>query len=170
MTKTECHRTVLACVAGGLPRWWVLPLEMLSMCTCYSQLHWRWFRCHLLIVQRGHIWFLHVSGSYWTMGQVPVVSHVSFLWAHMSCCDWITCHFFIGPCGVFLLVHVAVSYSTTCHITVRPCFAFLFGHLAWWRPSTCWIFNSPHVVLWLFHVSCTGSSTCRIFIWSHGLF
>ena len=61
---------------------------------------------------------------------VSVVPHVSFLWAHVSCCGWITCHFFIGPCGVFLLVHVVVSYSTTRHDTVRPCFTFLFGHMA----------------------------------------
>jgi hypothetical protein len=117
--------------------------------------------CHLLIAQHGHLWFLHVSGSYWTMCRVPVVPHISFLWAHVSCCGWITCHFFIGPYGVFLLVYVVVSYSTTHHDTVRSRFAFLFGHVAWRHLSTCWIFNSPHVMLWLFHVSCTSSSTCR---------
>ena len=169
--KTKCHRTVLACVAGG--------------CHTGGCFHWRCFprvhaiagcigdglgTSHLLITQHGHLWFLHVSGFYWTMCRVPVVPHVSFLWAHMSCCGWITCHFFIGPCGIFLLVHVAVSYSTTRHGTVRPRCTFLFGHVAWRHPSTCWIFNSPRVVLWLFHVSCTGFSMCLIFIWSRGMF
>jgi hypothetical protein len=135
--------------------------------TCYSRLHWRWFG--------------HVSPSYCTTWPslvlahfrffwVPVVTYVSFLWAHVSCCGWITYHFFIGPCCVFLLVHVAISYSTTRHDTVRPCFEFLFGHVAWRHPSMRQIFNRPCVVLWLFHGSCTGSSTCRIFIWSCGLF
>ena len=169
--KIERHRTVLARVVGGLPRWWVLPLEMLFTYTCYSRLHWRWFGyVSSFYCTTCHLWFLHVSGSYWTTGRVPVVPHVSFLWAHVSCCGWITCHFFIGSCGIFLLVHVVVSYSTTRHGTVRPRFTFLFGHVAWRYPSTCRIFNSPCVVLWLFHVSCTGSTRCRIFIWSRGLF
>jgi hypothetical protein len=36
--------------------------------------------CHLLIGQRGHLWFLHVSGFYWTTCRVLVVPHVSFYW------------------------------------------------------------------------------------------
>ena len=114
MTKTDHHRTALACMAGGS-----------HVGECF---HWRCFprvhaitgcigdgsgTCHLLIAQHGHIWFLHVSGSYWTTCRFPVVTQVSFLLAHVSCCRWITCHFFIGPCVVFLLVHMVVSYSTT---------------------------------------------------------
>jgi hypothetical protein len=167
MTKTACHRkritlelpwriqkhhhrSGLICdekqtvielfshACRGLPHWWALPLKMLSTCTCYSRLHWWWFgMCHLLIAQRGHLWFLHVSGSSWTTCRVPIVPHVSFLLAHVSCCGWIMCHFFIGPCVVFLLVHMAVSYSTTSHGPVYPYFIFLFGHVAWWLPSTC---------------------------------
>ena len=131
MMKTDRHRTALVCMAegshvGGCFRW-----------RCFSRVHAiagcirdGSGTCHLLIAQRGHLWFLHVLGSYWTMCHVPVVPHVSFLWAHLSCCGWITCHIFIGPCGIFLLVHMAVSYSTTCHGTVRPHFVFLFSHVA----------------------------------------
>jgi hypothetical protein len=104
----------------------------------------------------------------------PVVPHVSFLLAHMSCCGWVTCHFFIGPYVIFWLVHVAVSYSTTRHGAVRLCFVFLFGHMAWRLPSMCQIFNRPRVmptyftchalvhpcVAFLFdHVACPGSTT-----------
>ena len=131
MTKTDCHRTALACVAREHPRWRLLPLEMLSTCTCYSQLHWRWFG--------------YVSPCYWTMWPSlvlacfrflmdhvsgPIVPHVSFLLAHVSCCGWVMCHFFIGPCVIFLLVHVAVSYSIMCHgVSIHVSF-FLFGHVA----------------------------------------
>ena len=117
----------------GLPRWWVLPLEMLSMCTCYSP-HVHAIAscirdgpgmCHLLIAQRGYLWFLHVSGSYWTTCRVPIIPHVSFLLAGVSCCRWITCHFFIGPCVILLLVHMSISYLTTCHDVVRPCVVFI---------------------------------------------
>jgi hypothetical protein len=99
----------------------------------------------------------------------PVVLHVCFLFAHVSCCGWVTCHFFIGPCVVFLLVHMAISYLTTCHGAICLCFIFWFSHVAWWLPSMCQIFVSPRVVPKLFHVSCTSSSTCHIFIWSRGL-
>jgi hypothetical protein len=160
----------------GLPRWWALPLEMLSTCTCYSpRVHAiagcigdGSGTCHLLIAQRGHFWFLHVSDSYWTTCWVPVVPHVSFLLAHVSCCGWITCHFFIGPCVIFLLVHVTISYSTKSHGTVHPCFVFLFGHMASRLPSMCRILIA-HVSCLAISVSCTSSSMCRIFIWSHVL-
>ena len=180
--KTEHHRTILACVAGGLPCWWVLPMEMLSMCTCYSpRIHAiagcigdDSSTCHLLITQRGYLWFLHISGSYWTTCRVSVVSHVSFLLAHVSCCGWITCHFIIGPCVVFLLVHMVIFYSTTCHSTVCLCFIFLFSHMASRLPSTCQILIAhmsspsyymyhalvhPRVAFIFDHVACPGSTT-----------
>ena len=170
MTKTNRHKNVLACAAGGQPRRRLLPLEMLSTCTCYSRLHWRcfgyvsscyWTTWPSLVLARFRFLVDHVSG--------PIVPHVYFVLAHVSCCSSITCHFFIGPCVVFLLVHVAISYSTLCHGVVHPHFVFWFGHVAWWLPSTCQIFISPCVVPWLFHMSCTRSSTCHIFIWSRGL-
>jgi hypothetical protein len=112
--------------------------------------------CHLLIAQRGYLWFLHLSGSYKTTYRVPVVPHVSFLLAHVSCYGWITCHFFIGPCIIFLLVHVAVCYSTTSYGTDRPCFVFLFGNVAWRLPFTCQILIA--------HMSCPGYFTCHALV------
>jgi hypothetical protein len=136
-----------------LPRWWALPLEMLSICTCYSRLHWWWFG--YMSPSYCTTWpsLVHVSSSYWTTCQVLVVLHVSFLLAHVSCCGWITCQFFIGPCVVFLLVHVAISYLTTSHGVVRSHFVFLFGHVASHLHSTCRISIA--------HMSCPGYSTCH---------
>ena len=131
MLKIEHHRTVLACVvggshAGGCFRWRCFP-SIPAIAGCIGD---GLGMCHLVIGQRGHLWFLHILGSCWTTCRAPVVSHVCFLLAHVSCCGWVTCHFFIGPCVVFLLAHMAVSYLTTCHGVVRPCFVFLFSHVA----------------------------------------
>ena len=95
----------------GLPRWWTLPLDKLSTCICYSpRVHViagcigdGSGTCHLLIAQHGHLWFLHVLGSYWTTCRDLVIPHVSFLLARGSCCGWVMCHFFIGPSVIFLL-------------------------------------------------------------------
>jgi hypothetical protein len=125
--------------------------------------------CHLLIAQCGHLWFLHVSGSYWTTCQVHVVPHVSFLLAHVSCYGWITCHFFIGLCFVFLLVHVAISYSTTCHDAVLPSFVFLFSHVASQLPSTCWVLAIACVMHWFVHVSYFYLITWLVLVLPHGV-
>ena len=140
MTKTDRHRAALACVAGGS-----------HAGGCF---HWRCFprvhaiagcigdgsgMCLLCIAQHDHLWFLHVLGSYWTMCWVPIVSHVSFLLPHMSCCGWIMCHFFIGPCVIFywstwlfligprvtaLSIHISYFYSTTWLLDFLPCVRF----------------------------------------------
>ena len=126
MMKNRSSQNYFSMRGRGLPRWWALPLEMLSTCTCYSPrvhaiagcIRDGSGTCHLLIAQRGHLWFLHVSDFYWTMCRFPVVPHVSFLLAHVSCCHWITCHFFIGPHVVFLLFHRSVFYQHMCHVAV----------------------------------------------------
>jgi hypothetical protein len=130
--------------------------------------------CHLLITQRDHLWFLHVSTSYWTTCRVPIVPRVSFLLAHVSGCGWIMCQFFIGPCVVFLLVHVVISYSTTSHGVARPHFVFLFGHVVSRPPSmcrisiaqmscpcysTCHALVRPRVVFLYDHMVCPGSTS-----------
>ena len=86
------------CYAGGCFRWRCFPhVHVIAGCIGDGS-----GMCHLLIAQCGHLWFLHISGSYWTTCRDPVVPHVSFLLAHVSCCSWITCHFFIGSSVVFL--------------------------------------------------------------------
>ena len=86
MTKTEHRRTVLACVAGaanlvGAFVGDAFPcVHAIAGCIGHGS-----GTCHLLIAQRGHLWFLHVLGSYWTTCRVPIIPHVSFLWAHVSC-------------------------------------------------------------------------------------
>ena len=139
MTKTERHRTVLACVTGGCHtsgcfRWRCFPCVH-AIAGCIGDVLGT---CHLLIAQCGHIWFLHVSGSFWTTCRDPVVPHVSFLLAHESCCRWITCRFFIGPRVVLLLVHAFVSFfdhasrccSSTCRIFIRPYGFTIFFHVS----------------------------------------
>ena len=165
MTKIDRHRTALACMAGGQPRWWLLPLEMLSMCTCYSRLHQRCFG--------------YVSPCYWTTWPPLFLAHFRFLLDHVSgpCCS--TCLFSIGTRVVLWLGHVLFLHWTMCRIFIGPhgrflfdhvsrcCpskFCFLLGHVALRLPSTCQIFISTRIVTWLFHVSCTRWSTCCIFI------
>ena len=65
MMKTDRHRTALACVAGGSHaggcfRWRCFPrVHVIAGCIGDGL-----GTCHLLIAQRGHLWFLHVLGSY----------------------------------------------------------------------------------------------------------
>ena len=125
MMKIDHHRTLLACVAGGSHtggsfHWRCFP-RVPAIAGCIEDVSGT---CHLVIGQRGHLWFLHISGSYWTTCRFLVVPHVNFLLAHVSCCSWITCHFFIRPHVVFLLVHFVISYSTMCHGAIHPRFVF----------------------------------------------
>ena len=157
MTKTDRYRIALSCVARGYPRWRLLPLEMLSMCTCYSQLHQRWFG--------------YVSPCYWTTRPSLVLAHFRFLMDHMSGPYCSTCLFSIGTrvmlrlghvsflhwtmCRI-LLVHVAISYSTMCHDAVHPCFIFY---------SSTWLDDIlPCVGFLIAHVSCSGYFTCHALV------
>ena len=137
----------------GLPPWWALPLEMLSMCTCYSpRVHVIACcigdgsgTCHLLIAQRGHLWFLHVSGSYWTTCRVHAIPLVSFFMGtrvmlrldHVSLIHWTMCHIFIGPHGRFLFDHVPWRCPSMFHIFIHPRGFTTSFHMS--------DFNSPHV-------------------------
>ena len=65
MTKIEHRRTVLACVAGAAT------LVGASVGDAFPYVHAiagcigdGSGTCHLLIAQHGHLWFLHVLGSY----------------------------------------------------------------------------------------------------------
>ena len=169
--------------AGGCFRWRCFPrVHAIAGCIGGSS-----GTCHLLIAQRDHLWFLHVSGSYWTTCRDHVVPHVSFLLAYVSCCCWIKCHFFIGPSVVFLLVHVAwpqypaclsftrprvsmlyihvsVFYWATCRALSSPHFFVSFDHVVRWICTTYFICISPRALSWLLHVSFIGSSTCQILI------
>ena len=149
----------------GLPRWWALPLEMLSMCACYSRLHYRWFG--------------YMSPSYCTTWTSLVLARIRFLLDHVSgpCCS--TCQFSIGTHVMLWLDHVALLHWTMFHIFIGSRGRFLFDHVSRRCRSTFRIFirsrgfttsfhvsdfNSPRVESWLLLVSCTGSSMCRIFI------
>jgi hypothetical protein len=144
------------------------------MCTCYSLLHWRWLGyvsssyCTTWHVSGS---LLHVSDSYWTICRDPVVTHVNFLWAHVSCCGWITCHFFIGRCGVFLLVpffiqprvtalfvHVSHFYSATWLDDVLPRVGFLIAHVSCSGYFTCHALVPPYVAFLFNHMACSGST------------
>ena len=128
--KIERHRTILAWVAGGLPRWWVLSLEMLSTCTCYSQLHWRWFGyvspsyCTTwpsLVLARFRFLLDHVSVPCCSTCQFSNGTHVVLQLDHMSLLHWTSCHIFIGPCGHFLFDHASQCYPSMCRIFIRSC-------------------------------------------------
>ena len=139
MTKTDHHRTALACVAGGHPRWRFLLLEMLSTCTCYSRLHWRWFR--------------YVSPCYWTTWPSLVLAHFRFLMDHVSGPYYSTCQFSIGTRVVFQLGHMSLLYWTMCCIFIGPCAHFLFDHVSWCYPSMFHFLIHPHGLTTSFYVS-----------------
>jgi hypothetical protein len=154
----------------GHPRRQLLPLEMLSMCTCYSRLHWRWFGyvspCYWitwpsLVLVCFRFLMDHVLGPCCSTYLFSIGTCVVLRLGHVSFFHWTMCCIFIGPHGRFVFDHVSRCYSSTFH--------FWFGHVTWRLPSMCQIFINLCVVPWLFHVSCTGSSTCRIFIWCRGL-
>ena len=136
--KTDRHRTTLACMAGGHPRWRFLLLEMLSVCTCYSRLHWRWFG--------------YVSPYYWTTWQSLVLAHFRFLMDHVlgPCCS--TCLFSIGTCVVLWLGHVSFIHWTMCHIFIGPRGRFLFNHVSRCCPSTFHFLIRPCGLTTSFHV------------------
>ena len=148
----------------GLPRWWALLLEMLSMCT--------WYRphvhaiagcigdglgtCHLLIAQRGDLWFLHVSGSYWTMCRVPVVPHINFYWH--------TCHVAVGSRVTSSLDHVSYFYWSTWPFLIQPHVMVLFVHVLFFYSATWLDGFLPRVGFLLAHVSCHGYFTCHALV------
>ena len=155
----------------GQPRWRVLPLEMLSTCTCYSRLHWRWFgyvspfyctTWSSLVLARFRILMDHMSA--------PIVSHVSFLLAHVSCCGWVTCHFFIGPCVVFFIGPrgmttipcVSFFYTTTCLDAVYPRVSILLGHMSHPKLPTFLFLIWPRGRMDLYHVFCLYWPTCPV--------
>ena len=111
--------------AGGCFRWRCFP-RVPAIAGCIRD---GLGMCHLLIAQLDHLWFLHVSGSYWTTCQFHVVPHVSFLLAYMSCCSRITCHFFIGRHVIFLFVHRSIFFTTRRYV-VHPREIFLYVHVA----------------------------------------
>jgi len=158
MTKTDCHRTALACVAREHPHWWLLSLEMLSTSTCYSRLHWRWFKyvspCYWttwpsLVLARFRCLIDHMPGPYCSTCQFSIGTSV-------SCCGWVMCHFFIGPCVIFLLVHVVVSYSTSVMVLSIH---VLFFYSATWLDGFL-----PRVGFLLAHVSCHGYFMCHALV------
>ena len=116
-----------------------LPLEMLSTCTCYSRLHWRWFG--------------YVSPSYCTTWPSLVLARFRFLLDHVlvPCCS--TCQFSTGTHVVLPLDHVSFLHWTTCRIFIGPRVCFLFDHVSRCCPSTCHVFIRPRGLTIFFHVS-----------------
>ena len=141
----------------GLPHWWALPLEMLSTCTCYSRLHWRWFG--------------YVSPSYCTTWPSLILAHFRFLLDHVSGPSCSTCQFSTGTYVVLWLDHVSLLHWTMCHIFIGPRGRFLFDHMSrrcpsmfhvfiwpcgFRLPSTCWILIA--------HMSSPGYCTCHALV------
>ena len=122
----------------GLPRWWVLSLEMLSTCTCYSRLHWRWFG--------------YVSPCCWTTWPSLVLARFRFLLDHVlgPCC--FTCLFSIGTHVVLRLDHVSFLHWTMCRLFIGPHGHFLFDHVSRCCPSTFCFLIRPGGLTTSFHV------------------
>jgi hypothetical protein len=148
--RSDCHRTILAYVAGG-------SIEDRSghVSPCY------WTTWPSLVLPHFRFLLDHVSGPCYFSCQFSISTRVMLQLEQVSLLHWTMCRIFIGPRGYFLFNHV----SWCCRSTFR----FWLDNVAWRLPSVCQIFISTCVVPWLFHVSCTGWSSCHIFIWSCGL-
>ena len=113
---------------GGF--WRFLPLEILSTCTCYSRLHWRWF------------WY--VSPCYWTMWPSLVLAHFRFLMDHMlgpllfhmSVFNWHTCRVAVGSRVISSLDHVSYFYWSTWPFRIRPRVTVLSIHVLFFDLDT----------------------------------
>ena len=122
----------------GLPRWWVLPLEMLSTCTWYSRLYWRWFG--------------YVPPSYYTTWSSLVLACFRFLLDHVSCSCCSTCQFSMGTRVVLRLDHMSLLHWTMWRIFIGPRGCFLFDHASRHYPSMFRIFIRPRGLMTSFHV------------------
>ena len=162
MTKTGRYRTALASVARGHPHWRLLSLEMLSKCTCYSRLHWRWFRyvspCYWttlpsLVLTRFRFLMDHMLGPCSTC-QFSIGTWVVLRLGHVSLLHWTKCHIFIGPHGVTTIPCVSFFYSTTCLDVVCPLVSILLGHMS--RPELLMFLFLiwPRGRMDLYHVFC----------------
>ena len=163
-------------------------MEMLSTCTCYSRLHWRWFRSRVTLLLHNvalscpctfqDLTEPHVGSSYSTC-QVYIGTRVAFRLEQVSLLHWTMCHIFIGPRGITTIPCMSFFYLTTYHDVVCLCVSILLGHVS--RPelptrlflfdhmagricTTCLVCIGPHVLSCHLHVSFTGLSICQILI------
>jgi hypothetical protein len=157
MTKTECHRTALACMAGGIHaggffHWTCFPrVPAIADCIGHGS-----STCHLVI---GH---MAISGSCtFQVLNGPCVEPLLF---HMSIFYWHTCRVVVGPCVISSLDHVSYFFG--------PRGYFVFDHMSRCYPSMFRFFDSAtwldgflsRVRFLLAHVSCQGYFTCHALV------
>ena len=126
--------------------------------TCYSRLHWRWFR--------------YMSPCYWTTWPSLVLAHFRFLMDyvsspllfHMFVFYWHTCRVAVGSRVIFSLDHVSYFYWSTWLFLIRPRVTVLSVHVSFFD-STTWLDDFlPHVGFLLAHVLCHGYFTCHALV------
>ena len=123
----------------GQPRWWVLPLEMLSMCTCYSQFHWRWFGSRVTFL------FHNMALSCPCMFQDLTGPRVGSQLFHLSSFYWHTCRVAVGAYVTSSLDHVSHFYWSTWHEHNTPCVFLLLDQVSQCCTSVCQYFSGPCV-------------------------
>ena len=178
MTKTNHHRTMLACVARGSHAGSCFCWRCFSTCTCYSRLHWRWFGyvspsyCTTwpsLVLACFRFLLDHMSGPCCSTCQFSIGTHVVLQLGHMSLLHWSKCRIFIGPRGVTTIPHVSFFYSTTCLDSVGPRVSILLDYVSCLELPTCLFSNStmwqdrfvPRILFVLAHVPCHGCYMCH---------
>ena len=159
-----------------LPCYWVLPLEMLFTCTCYSRLHWRCFgyvsssyctiwsslalaRFRFLLDHMSGPFLFHMSVFYWHTYRVAIGSRVT------SSLDQVS--YFYGPHGVTTILCVSFFYSTTCLDVVRPRVSILLGHVSHPELPTFLFLIRPCGRMDLYHVFCLYWPTCPVLALTH---
>jgi len=146
-------------------------LEMLSTCTCYSQLHWRWFGyvspsyCTTwpsLVLARFRFLRDHVSGPCCSTYQFSIGTRVVLRLGDVSLLHWTMCCIFIGPCGVTTIPCVSFFFSTTCLDAVRQCVSILLGHVSRPELPSCLFLIRSYGRTDLYHVFGLYWPTCPI--------
>ena len=146
-------------------------MEMLSTCTCYSRLHWRWFGYMSpsyyttwlsLVLARFRFLLDHMWGPCCSTCQFSIGTRVVLRLGHMSLLHWIMCSIFIDPRGVTTIPHVSFFYSTMCLDAICPRVSILLGHVSRPKLPMFLFLIRPRGRMDLYHVFCLYWPTCCV--------
>ena len=163
MTKTEHHRTTLACMAGG---------STLAFSSIRDAFHVYLLQLVALEMVRVRVTFLlhnvAISGS--CMFQVLNGPHVGPLLFHMSVFNWHTCRVTVGSRVTSSLDRVSYFYWSTWPSQIWPRVKVLSVHVSFFYQATWLDGFLLGVGFLLAHVSCHGYFTCHAMVHPHVAF
>ena len=164
MTKTDRHRTALACVAGG--------------CHAGGRFRWSCFPCvhaiaHVYMLQPVAlemvwvcvIFLLHNMAIFDScMFQILIGPRVRSLLFHMLVLYWHTCHVAARSRVTSSLDHVLYFYWSIWLFLIRPRITALFVHVLHFYSAT-WLDDIlPRGIFLIAHVLCSGYFMCHALV------